>query len=104
MSRLLVLGAGVSGLAAARLARSLGMTVTLYDETPSLSGLEQGFAVSDGSWDPTMLHGVDLVVSSPGVSERSLPVVETLESGLPLWSALPSTQCWPGATQSHCPC
>ena len=88
MSRLLVLGAGVSGLAAARLARSLGMTVTLYDETPSLSGLEQGFAVSDGSWDPTMLHGVDLVVSSPGFSERSLPVVETLESGLPLWSEI----------------
>jgi flavin-dependent dehydrogenase len=33
VTRLLILGAGVSGQAAARLARNHGMTVTLYDET-----------------------------------------------------------------------
>ncbi len=86
MTRVLVLGAGVSGLAAARLARKQGMAVTIYDESPGHRGLEQGFAVASGVWDPQILNGIELVVASPGFSERALPVVETLESGLPIWS------------------
>ena len=35
MSRLLVLGAGVSGIAAARLATKQGMSVTIFDESAS---------------------------------------------------------------------
>jgi UDP-N-acetylmuramoylalanine--D-glutamate ligase len=86
--RVLVLGAGVSGLAAARLARSRGMSVGMYAEAGTASAIGEGFAVADGSWDPILLHGVDLVVASPGFSERSAPVVDTLESGLPLWSEI----------------
>lgn len=88
MTRVLVLGAGVSGAAAARLARSRDMAVTIYSEGPSLGLLNAGFSVADGEWDPVLLNGVDLVIASPGFSERSLPIVEALESGLPVWSEI----------------
>ncbi len=88
MSRLLVLGAGVSGLAAARLAARVGMSVSLYDERSDPGALEAGFGVASGEWDPLLLEGVDLVVASPGFSERSRPVVDTLEAGLPIWSEI----------------
>ena len=70
MSRTLVLGAGVSGMAAARLARETGMQVTVFDETDGSPAREDGFAAADGSWDPEILSGIDLVVASPGFSER----------------------------------
>ena len=87
MTRVLVLGAGISGMAAARLARSEGMAVTIYAETaPDEPILDYGMAT--GGWDPVLLDGVDLVVASPGFSERSLPIVETLESGIPILSEI----------------
>lgn len=88
MSRVLILGAGVSGLAAARLARRSGSNVCLYTESVPDTALVNGFAVASGQWDPLLLEGIDLVVASPGFSERSLPVVETLEAGIPLWSEI----------------
>ncbi|HEX6301847.1 MAG TPA: UDP-N-acetylmuramoyl-L-alanine--D-glutamate ligase [Acidimicrobiia bacterium] len=86
MTRVLVLGAGVSGMAAGRLAAGKGMTVTVYDEAVAdiVSDLDYGSAF--GEWDPLLLEGVDLVVASPGFSERSRPVVDSLERGLPVWS------------------
>ena len=86
--RVLVLGAGVSGMAAARLGRSRGMTVGIYAEETTPEALSEGFAVAGGSWDPMLLEGVDLVVASPGFSERSAPIVDTLERGVPLWSEI----------------
>ena len=88
MNRVLVLGAGISGLAAGRLATRLGMAVTLFDERPGPEAMDSGLGLASGSWDPLLLHGVDLVVTSPGFSERSMPVVESLESGLPVWSEI----------------
>lgn len=88
MNRVLVLGAGLSGRAAARLARRLGMAVTLYDERPVTDGLSPEFGLATGVWDTILLDGVDLVVSSPGFSERSLPITEALESGVPVWSEI----------------
>jgi UDP-N-acetylmuramoylalanine--D-glutamate ligase len=35
-----------------------------------------------------LLNGVDLVVTSPGFPERSLPIVEALEWGIPVWSEI----------------
>jgi len=87
VNRVLVLGAGVSGIAAARLAMSKGMTVTIYDQSPSADILE-GIGIAAGEWDPLLLEGIDLVIASPGFSERSRPVVETLEHGLPIWSEI----------------
>ena len=88
MSRVLVLGAGVSGLAAARLARSREMAVTVYAEDAPDGALSEGFGVASGGWDPVLLNGVDLVVTSPGFSERALPIVEALEWGIPVWSEI----------------
>jgi UDP-N-acetylmuramoylalanine--D-glutamate ligase len=89
-SRILVLGAAVSGLAAARLARRLGHSVTIYDERAEslVAAASEGFSTIAGVWDPITLHGVDLVVTSPGIPERSRPIVETLESGVALWSEI----------------
>ncbi len=88
--RLLILGTGVSGRAAARLATRHGHSVTLFDEHhPDPGGLlDMGVGLVSGAWDSGLLDGVDVVVASPGFSERSLPVVETLESGVPIWSEI----------------
>ena len=88
MSRVLVLGARVSGLAAARLARSRGMSVTMYAEDDAPQALSEGFAFASGGWDPVLLTGIDVVVASPGFSERSLPIVEAMEWGIPVWSEI----------------
>ena len=87
MSRLLVLGAGISGMAAAHLAERLGMAVTIYDESAAAPPAT-GHGLATGDWDPILLEGIDLVVASPGFSERSRPVVDTLERGLPIWSEI----------------
>lgn len=87
MTRVLVLGAGVSGMAAARLASSKGMAVTVYAESaPDDPVMDHGLAT--GAWDPVLLEGVDLVITSPGFPERSTPIVETLESGLAVVSEI----------------
>ncbi len=86
MTRVLVLGAGISGMAAARLARRSNMTVAMYDETPGSGPIAEGFGMASGKWDAGLLSGVDVVVASPGFSERSLPIVESLEAGLPVLS------------------
>lgn len=86
MSRLLVLGAGVSGLAAARLAIRHGMTATIYDERTPANALAAGVGIASGAWDPILLDGIDIVVASPGFPERSRPVVDTLEAGITIWS------------------
>lgn len=88
MRRILVLGAGVSGLAAARLANAKGISATVYDSAPSEEALGSGLAFASGPWDHLLLTGVDLVVASPGFPERSLPIVETLEFGVPIWSEI----------------
>jgi UDP-N-acetylmuramoylalanine--D-glutamate ligase len=87
VSRALVLGAGISGLAAARLAVAKGMAVTIYDQRPP-ADVPGGVGTASGQWDPILLEGVDLVVASPGFSERSVPVVDTLERGLTIWSEI----------------
>jgi len=75
-------------MAAARLARNRDMTVGIYAEEIPPSAIAEGFGIAGGEWDPMLLEGVDLVVASPGFSERSAPVVDTLERGVPLWSEI----------------
>ncbi|MFZ0626188.1 MAG: UDP-N-acetylmuramoyl-L-alanine--D-glutamate ligase [Acidimicrobiia bacterium] len=88
MSRVLILGAGVSGLAAADLARRSQMAVTIYSDEGSSDALASGYSVASGGWDPVLLTGIDLVVVSPGFSERSIPIVEAQEWGIPVWSEI----------------
>ena len=88
MTHALVLGAGVSGMAAARLARSRGLAVTIYDRSAVTEPIVEGFGLAIGEWDHLLLRGTDLVIASPGFSERSAPIVDALESGVPLISEI----------------
>lgn len=78
--RTLILGAGISGRAAVRLASRLGHRVLVYDRNP-VSDLGNVSVVS-GDWDPLSLEGIDLVVASPGFGERSAPITDAVEAGI----------------------
>lgn len=88
--RILVLGAAVSGQAAARLARSVGHRVTVFEGTPGRGTelLAEGISVVNGDWDRSLLEGIDTVVASPGFSIRSAPCLDAFERGVPLVSEL----------------
>ncbi|CAN5267622.1 UDP-N-acetylmuramoyl-L-alanine--D-glutamate ligase [soil metagenome] len=87
--KVLVLGGAVSGRAAARLASRLGHDVALYDRTAAAThDLPEGVAAHQGAWDPELLGGVDLVVTSPGIPEGAPPVADALATGVPLVSEL----------------
>jgi UDP-N-acetylmuramoylalanine--D-glutamate ligase len=60
------------------------VSVTVYDRRLSAEAISEGFGVASGEWDHLLLRGIDLVIASPGFSERSVPVVETMEWGVPL--------------------
>ena len=86
----LVVGAGISGHGAARLARRRGMEAVVYDRDPgALSDLaEEGFRTRGGEWTTDALQGAELVVLSPGVAEHSSPVQDAIAAGLDVWSEL----------------
>jgi UDP-N-acetylmuramoylalanine--D-glutamate ligase len=88
--RTLIVGAAVSGMAAARLGRRLGHSVTIYDQDPTRAAtiIGAGFPALVGAWDVTSLAGIDLVVASPGVPERSEPFTHATEMGIPVWSEI----------------
>ncbi len=71
-NRVLIIGGGVSGIAAAQLARKIGYAVRISDRAvmpaeEKLSLTAQGIEVKDGGHDQSHLADVDLVVLSPGV-------------------------------------
>lgn len=82
--RILVLGAAISGIAAARLAARSGHAVSVYDSNPARAAaiISQGLASVVGAWDADHLAGVDLVVASPGFPERSQPIIDAHEAGV----------------------
>lgn len=88
--RTLILGAGVSGTAAARLARQLGHQVTVYDADPKAGAdlIASGVGLISGRWEPELLNGIELVVASPGFPLRSAPITDSFEAGLRVWSEL----------------
>ncbi|MCE2527801.1 MAG: UDP-N-acetylmuramoyl-L-alanine--D-glutamate ligase [Actinomycetia bacterium] len=89
MKRCLVLGAGVSGRAAARIGARLGWKVRVYDARPeavtSHNGTPQWSAVT-GQWRKEFVKDCDLVVTSPGFPEGSRPIQDALGAGRPVWS------------------
>ncbi len=87
--RVLVLGAAVSGRAAAGLAQRLGYDVAVYDRrADSVVELGDGHDVHVGDWRTEMLAGVDYVVTSPGFPEHIGPIPDVLDAGLPLVSEM----------------
>jgi UDP-N-acetylmuramoylalanine--D-glutamate ligase len=86
----LVLGAAVSGTAAAKLADRLGHSVRVYDDRPeALSTVERhGLATVAGPWDDGFLAGVSLAVASPGIPEHAAPLRAVRAAGITLWSEM----------------
>jgi UDP-N-acetylmuramoylalanine--D-glutamate ligase len=85
-----VLGAAVSGRAAARLANRLGHEVRVYDANPAAAAsmTTEVEDVHSGLWVRELLDGIDLVVPSPGIPDHAPPIVDALDSGAIVWSEL----------------
>jgi len=83
--RVLVLGAAVSGLAAAGLAASRGAEVIVYDQRPVEAA---GLDIRSGEWAPALLEGIDLVVTSPGFPEHAGPIPDVVAYDIPLISEM----------------
>lgn len=88
--RILVLGAGVSGKAAAGLAHRLGHSVVGFDEDPvaAAAARASGLSFTGGEWDRALLETADLVVASPGIPPDAPMVVDARAARLPVWSEL----------------
>jgi UDP-N-acetylmuramoylalanine--D-glutamate ligase len=88
--RVMVIGLGVSGIAAARFLASRGATLVMTDRRDDVerSTLPEG-DLKLGAEDATWLDGIELVVTSPGVprdsvllraaTERRIPVIGEIE-------------------------
>lgn len=94
--KVLVAGAGKSGIAAAKLLLSLGGEVILYDGNDRLDRekLRAGFGedarihILTGELPRTALVGVELAIISPGIA-LDAPFVAVLdEAGVPIWGEI----------------
>jgi UDP-N-acetylmuramoylalanine--D-glutamate ligase len=90
-SRALVLGLAVTGEAAALALAARGVEVVVNDRSPDaapgrLAGT--GVELRLGTEDESVLSGVELVVKSPGVPERSPVVAAARERAIPVWSEI----------------
>jgi UDP-N-acetylmuramoylalanine--D-glutamate ligase len=95
--RVLVLGLGVSGEAAARHLLRLGATVTvsdagddpvLHERASSLDGAEALLGDADGSGAAAAAGTFDLVVASPGVPEKAPALAAAGRAGVEVWSEI----------------
>jgi UDP-N-acetylmuramoylalanine--D-glutamate ligase len=86
--RVLVVGLGKSGLAAAQFLKERGARVTVSDARPATliaelpSLLEQGFAVEAGSHGLLTFRRQDLIVVSPGVPQSTPELMQVRAMGM----------------------
>jgi UDP-N-acetylmuramoylalanine--D-glutamate ligase len=87
--RTLVIGAGISGRAAANLARDLGDVVMVFDRDPAAAAdLAGTYPTASGEWSSDLLARTDRLVVSPGVPERAPEVRDALAIGIPVISEI----------------
>ena len=89
--RVLVVGLARSGVAASEALVAEGSSVVAcdVDETIDAGRLrELGVEVHLGSEEETLLQGIDLVVTSPGVPVDVPPIAGAHARGIPVWSEL----------------
>ena len=89
--RILVVGLGKSGIAAARLLMRQGARVVLNDRRTDVEGLEPLVALGAdpqlGHHDAALFTSVDAIVLSPGVPP--LPALDAAEAaGVTVWSEI----------------
>ncbi len=94
--RVVVAGAGKSGIAAARLLLEQGAEVIVFDQNDQANKLEILHKLGDyekagvviGTLDDALLDTVDLMVISPGISVEA-PFTEAFRSrGIPIWGEI----------------
>ncbi|WP_321530836.1 UDP-N-acetylmuramoyl-L-alanine--D-glutamate ligase [uncultured Desulfuromonas sp.] len=88
--KIVVMGAGLSGLAVCRHAISVGACVTLSDrrnaeQIPGLDALDDRVQRDFGGHDDALFRRADLIVISPGVPLTVPVLAEALERGTPVW-------------------
>ena len=92
--KILVFGAGISGISAAAVLQSRGAVATLADgkdrghlkTTDSLQEIDGKVELALGRQDEGLLDGMDLLILSPGISIHH-PLVEAAnQRGIPVWS------------------
>lgn len=92
MSATLVIGLAASGMAVMDALVAAGAEVRALDLRDDLPEAERirarGVDLRLGPHDASALEGVDLVVTSPGVPERSPLLTEAAARGIPVWSEL----------------
>ena len=97
-ARAVVVGAGRSGIAAARLLTARGARVTLSEMDPGFvppDGLaEEGIAVEVGGHRAATLHAADLIVPSPGVSPALPGIAAARRRGVPVISEVELAARW----------
>jgi len=89
--RVLVLGLGRSGRAAATALAGRGVSVVAADRSPDADAgrlAAEGVEVRIGSEEESLLDGVELVVKSPGVPAESPLAAAARARAIPLWSEI----------------
>ena len=87
--KVLVIGAARSGIAAAKIAKSLGATVILSDAKENLDVQIEGVEIRLGKQTAELLRGIDLIIVSPAVpikipvlkiaAEKNIPIISEVE-------------------------
>jgi UDP-N-acetylmuramoylalanine--D-glutamate ligase len=85
--RIGIVGAGRSGLAAARLAHHLGAQVLLSDRERITQDRPRGIQVESGRHSDRLLH-CELLIRSPGVPSHLPILARAMKKGIPIWSEL----------------
>lgn len=97
-SRVVVVGAGRSGLAAARLLAGRGARVTLSEAGAGIAGSESllagGIEIEVGGHRADTLRAADLLVLSPGVSPRAPAIADARSRGVPVISEVELASRW----------
>lgn len=94
--RVLVFGAGKSGISAVRLLVRVGATVILYDgnESIDISTLEdktdinKSIEIYTGEFPKDKLKQINLMILSPGIAIDNPFVIEVNERGIPIWGEI----------------
>lgn len=104
--RVLVVGLGVAGEAAARHLHRRGCTVTIIEDQPTTSGRARFAGIDapgmslveqpDESLVAGLIRACDLVVPSPGVAPSHRALVEARSQRTPIWSEFELAARWSG--------
>ncbi len=90
--RVVVVGLGVAGRAAAQVLAEEGASVRVTELRPDVDGVDElralGVEVMCGGHEPRHLEGATALVPSPGVPEHAAVVAWARERAIPIWSEL----------------